>query len=74
MCDNINDSHDNQTINETPDGIRVICKICKEINIIRFDSNGRCDNREYSRIFKRDVLQPSENLYCKYHSQVMSII
>jgi len=74
MCDNCNEAHDNITVNETPDGIRTYCKICGEINIIRFDSNGRCDNREYSKIMKRDLLQPSENLYYKYHSEKMSII
>lgn len=74
MCDNINQSHDNVTINETPDGIRTYCKLCGKVNVIRFDTNGRCDNREYSEIFKRDLLQPGENLYYKYNQSKMSII
>jgi len=73
-CDNVNEAHNLKIINETPDGVRVICKICKEINIIRFDANGRCDNREYSKIFKRDLLQPGENLWYKYKPQGMSIV
>ena len=73
MCDNINSVHDNITIRETKDGIRVYCKRCKSINIIRLDLNGRTNNREYSKIFKRDLLQPGENLYYKEHPEVMSI-
>lgn len=74
MCDNINESHDNIVINETPDGIRTFCKICKEINTVRFDKEGRYNNKEYSKIFKRDLLQPGENLYYKYNPDKMSIV
>ena len=73
ICDNIQNCHDNEIINETKDGIRVRCKICGEINVIRFDLNGRYDNREYSRIFKKDLLQPSENLYYKIYPTKMSV-
>lgn len=73
MCDNLNHCHDNVVINETKDGIRVFCKNCKEINIIRMDETGRSDNRLYSKVFKKDILQPSENLYYKYNNK-MSIV
>jgi hypothetical protein len=75
MCDNIQEAHDNIVINETSDAIRTYCKICGEVNVLRKDKlSGRMDNIEYSRIFKRDVLQPSENLYYKYHPELMSLI
>lgn len=74
MCDNINQCHDNITIGETSDGIRTYCKLCGKINEIRFDTNGRCDNREYSEIFKRDTVQPGSNLYYKIHPELMSIV
>lgn len=74
MCDNINQCHDNVVINETTDGIRTYCKLCGKINVLRIGTDGRYNNREYSEIFKRDLLQPGENLYYKYHSDKMSII
>lgn len=73
MCDNKNSVHNNEIINETPDGIRVRCKECKEINVLRMDKDGRMNNRKYSKVFKRDLLQPGENLYYKIHSDKMSI-
>jgi len=74
MCDNIQEAHDNIVINETPDGIRTYCKICGKVNVIRKDPfSGRMDNIEYSKVFKRDLLQPSENLYYKYLPELMSL-
>lgn len=74
MCDNVNSCHNNQVISETKDGIRVRCSECGEINILRMDSSGRMNNREYSKVFKKDILQPGSNLYYKYHPELMSII
>ncbi len=73
-CDNKNEVHNNEVINETPDGIRVFCKICKQVNVLRMDKDGRFNNREYSKVMKRDILQPPSNLYYKANSQVMSVI
>lgn len=73
-CDNKNKCHNNQIINKQEDGIRIICKDCKEINIIRIGLDGRMNNRKYAKVFKKDILQPGENLYYKYNSHKMSII
>lgn len=74
ICDNKNSVHDNVIINETDDGIRCICKICKKINVLRREKNGRFNNRQYSKVFKRDILQPGENLYYRVHKDKMSIV
>lgn len=74
VCDNINNCHDNKTIVEFTDGIRVICTICKKVSIVRFDINGRTNNRFYSKLFKRDVVQPGSNLYYKVHPEQMSLV
>ena len=74
ICDNINSVHDNQIINEEHDGIRARCKICGKINIIRIGFDGRMNNRQYSKIFKRDVVQPGSNLYYRINQNKMSII
>jgi hypothetical protein len=73
-CDNKNQVHDNLVINETKDGIRVYCKLCKEVNVLRMDLNGRFNNREYQRVMKRDTLQPGSNLYYKVYPNKMSVI
>jgi len=73
-CDNINSVHDITVINETPDGIRTRCKICGQIDVLRCDKDGRFNNKQYSKIFKRDILQPSDNLYYKIFPEKMSII
>lgn len=74
ICDNINSVHDNKIINEEKDGLRFICKKCKQINIIRMDQDGRMDNKNYQRIFKKDTLQPGTNLYYKEYPEQMSVI
>lgn len=74
MCDNINSAHNNETISESPEGIRVRCKECGEVNILRMDADGRMNNKLYSKVFKRDLLQPGENLYYKVYPEKMSIV
>ena len=73
-CDNISDTHDNVILSQTDDGVRVMCQKCKQQQVIRIGTDGRMDNRLYSKVFKADILQPSENLYFKLHSEQMSII
>lgn len=73
ICDNINNCHDNIVINEEHSGIRVRCKLCGEINVLRKDIDGRFNNREYAKIFKRDIVQVGTNLYYKIHPDKMSI-
>jgi len=74
VCNNTDSVHDNEVINETPDGIRVYCKRCKQINVLRMDLNGRMNNKEYAKIFKKDILQPGENLYYKENPTAMSVV
>lgn len=74
ICDNINHCHDNIQITETDDGLRVICKVCKQINILRKDRYSRFNNRQYSKVFKRDILQPGTNLYYKVNGDKMSVV
>ena len=74
FCDNINNVHDNITINEETDGIRVCCKNCKKINVLRIDPDGRMDNRSYADVFKKDCVQAGSNLYYKVYPQQISII
>ena len=73
ICDNINNVHDNLVINEEVDGIRVICKHCKKINVLRIGNDGRFNNRQYSKVFKADVVQPGSNLYYKLNQYKMSL-
>lgn len=74
FCDNINNVHDNKIINEEPDGVRYICKQCKQINVFRIGQDGRMDNRKYAEVFKMDTAQPGSNIYYKLHPEQMSII
>ena len=73
-CDNINQSHDNIVITETDDGLRVICKICKKVNILRKDRDSRFNNRQYIKVFKRDTAQPGSNLYYRANQDKMSVV
>lgn len=74
VCDNKNQVHDNKMICEEKDGIRVICTICKKINIMRIDENGRMNTRLYGKVFKRDTVQPGSNLYYKVYPDKMSLV
>ncbi len=74
ICDNINDCHDNIVINETEDGIRTRCRKCGQINVLRCEKNGRFNNKEYSKVFYSDIVQPGSNLYYKLHPELMLIV
>lgn len=62
------------TVEETVDGLRVACKECKHLYYFRKDANGNPEKTKYAKVFKRDILQPSENLYYKYHEEQMHIL
>jgi hypothetical protein len=70
-CNNISDCHNPYVINEDANALRWICNNCKQIGIIRKDWRGVPENREYSRVFKRDVLQGNDNLLYKYHPEFL---
>lgn len=67
ICDNISNAHDPITTGEDYCAIRVLCRICKETYIIPKDFNLSPEKRMYARIFKRDILQPKENLFYKIY-------
>lgn len=66
-CDNQSHCHDPIIIGEDQNAIRVICKQCKNQCVIRKDWRGVPFNRQYSEIFKREILQPNSNLFYKYY-------
>ena len=66
-CDNVSNCHDPIVIGEDSNATRVICKICKEQFVIRKDWRGVHLNRQWSEVFKRDVLQGNDNLFYKIY-------
>lgn len=68
-CDNIKECHAPKIIQEDQYAIRVLCDICKHQYVIRKDWRGAPENRQYSKIYKRDILQGKENLFYKYNEQ-----
>lgn len=71
-CDNISNAHDPVTITEDGDAMRVFCKQCRHQYVIRKDWRGVPENRQYSKLFKRDVIQGHENLFYKLYPQHLS--
>lgn len=70
-CDNISKCHDLVFVAEDESASRVICKECKHQYVIRKDWRGIHENRQYSKVYKRDVLQGSDNLLYKYHPEFL---
>ena len=68
-CDNFFDCHDPITVSEDNNALRVFCKICKDQIVIRKDWRGVPDNRHYSEVFKRYILQGNDNLFYRYYPQ-----
>lgn len=60
-------THNPITIGEDNDALRWLCKECKESGVIRKDWRGVHLNREYAKIYKREILQPNSNLFYKYY-------
>ncbi len=72
-CNNKARCHTLQTISDDPEAMRVICVTCKEQYVIRKDHRAVPENRAYSKIFKKDVLQGNDNLFYKYHPEYLKI-
>lgn len=68
-CDNVAFCHNPITIAEDESALRAICTQCKNQYIIRKDWRGVIDNRQYSKIFRKETLQPHQNLFYKYYPQ-----
>ena len=72
MCgDNINSVHNMKTLEDAPDVIVAYCIKCKFRTHIR-KCGGRTEPK-YNKIFRRDTLQPTQNLYYKEYGK-MNII
>lgn len=71
-CNNKSNVHDPIMIAEDLSALRVICKICKHQYVIRKNFNLTPENRQYSKIFKRDILQPRENLFYKVYPHYLT--
>ena len=70
-CDNIRAAHNLLLISEDESASRYICTECKEQYVVRKDYRGVPLNREYIKLFKRDVLQGGDNLLYKYHPKYL---
>lgn len=70
-CDNISYCHNPITIGEDQNALRVLCTQCKNQYIIRKDWRGVPLNRDYSNIFRKEILQGNDNLFYKYYSMHM---
>lgn len=66
-CNNKSRCHRPEIIREDENAIRVVCLDCRHTYILRKDYRGVVENRAYSKIFKRDILQGNDNLYYKYY-------
>ena len=73
QCDNKSNVHDPITIGEDYNAMRVQCKICKHSYVIHKDFTLAPEMRSYAKIFKRDILQPKENLFYKVYPQYLRI-
>ncbi len=68
-CDNTSRCHTPITIEEDMNALRWACTTCKESSIIRKDWRGVPENREFSRVYRKEILQPNQNLFYYYYSQ-----
>ena len=73
-CDNKSNVHDARVIYDNNDAMVAVCIQCKELGVFRKDCDGRMNNREYTKFFKREILQPTTNLYYKVYPQLMSVL
>ena len=72
LCDNVARAHSPVIISDDINAVRVLCSECKVQEVIRKDWRGVPENRQYSRFFKRDVLQGNDNLLYKYHPELLA--
>lgn len=73
ICDNINSCHNPITVGEDTNALRVYCKDCHAIIVIRKDYRGVPEKRQYSEVFKRDILQGNDNLFYRYYPQWLKL-
>lgn len=68
-CDNVSNTHDMDIVNEDTQALRCICKECKNQYVVKKDWRGVPDNVEYTKLFKRLILQRSDNLFYKAYPE-----
>ena len=68
-CDNKSRCHNPITIGEDNNALRVYCKDCHAIIVIRKDYRGVPERRKYAEVFKRDILQGNDKLFYKYYEK-----
>ena len=68
-CDNVSSLHLVEIIHDDASAIVGHCKICGDQQVFRKDPDGRVDNHTYSEFFKRDIIQPDQTLFFKYHPE-----
>jgi hypothetical protein len=73
-CNNVSALHWPLILADQDGAVVAYCKLCGEQKVFRKDPTGRMNNTEYSKWFKRDIIQNSQPLYYKYHESDMSII
>ena len=73
ICDNVSNCHELTTIAETGEAMRVFCNICQRQFIIKKDWRGVPENKYYSKIFRKEILQGNDPLFYKYHPEYLKI-
>lgn len=71
-CNNTRDCHNPVTLSEDEDALRVYCSQCHGIIVIR-KQLGVVENRQYSKVFKRDILQGKDPLFYKIYPKWLKI-
>ena len=67
-CDNKSRTHSPKVIGEGDEAMRVYCTTCHRRYIIHKDRiTGAPEKRLYAKIFKKEILQQSDNLFYKYY-------
>lgn len=72
-CDNKSRCHDPITIFDNKEAVVIYCKSCYNKWVVRkYPIKEVPERRLFAKLFKRDILQPRENLFYKYYPQYMS--
>lgn len=70
-CNNKSECHNLIELATDNNATRVICSQCYHQYVVRKDWRGVPENRQYSKVFRRDSLQPNTNLFYKYYPQFL---
>lgn len=71
-CDNVTNAH--LMVELTGKGGMVYyCRLCRRTYYLRTNKHGAPNNREYTKLFYRDIVQPSKPLYFKVHPEKMRL-